>query len=328
MNEDIMTSLLLYDKGWKTAYVWEPLQWGLVPDNYAGHAKQAMRWASGLTSIALICARSDPRLRNRSIGKRLPLALGLFAYVSAAVVCTFAMFFIPAILVSGRPFIASTISQLRKLLISSALQILVTWINGLISSEAVGFRASIWPPYRHPFLAPLQSIGFLESVFAVQRNFTPSGSMLDGQPERRSRAPKSFVRRMKIFLGQFSSWLQLLVIMSSIFGAAHNIKTVLSLDISPQHRWQRFLVGIAWPSVFVHWILFIVECWKPLSYAIFRPNKSAREGYLDRDPETKVAYPSDMAKSDERVRPTQRFSIMVLVYVISVLAWSWSANFK
>ena len=323
MNEDIMTSLLTHDKGWKTVYVWEPLQWGLVPDTYAGHAKQAMRWASGLTSVALVCTRSDPRLRNLSMGGRLLSALGLWTYVGAAVTLTFAMLFIPVILIFGRPFVASRTSQLPNLLMSSALQISVTWINGLMNAEAAGFRASIWPSYRHPFLAPLQSIGLLESVFAVRRNFTPSGSMLDGQRERESRAPNSFFRRMNLFLGQFGSWLQLFVVMSSIFGATHSISIVLNLDIGPQHRLQKLLVGIAWPSVFVHWMLFIVECWKPLSYAIFPPKIHPREDLLERDPDTKVAYPSDMAKDEERISSSQSFSIMVLAYVIFILTCSW-----
>ena len=323
-----MTSLLLCDKGWKTAYVWEPLQWGLVPDSYAGHAKQAMRWAQGLTSIILVYARSDPRLRNLGVGERLRPALGLLTYISTAVALTFAMLFVPAILISGRPFIASRALQLRNLLILNALQLLVTWNYGLINAETVDFRASIWPPYRHPFLAPFQSISLLEVAFGIKRKFSTSGNMLNGQCERNSRTSCSFIRRIKFLLGHLSSWLQLLVIMSSIFGAAHYIKIVLSLDISPQHRLQRLLVGIAWPSVFVHWMLFIVECWKPLSYAIFPPKIHSREDLLERDPDTKVARPSNMAKNKERLRSSQGLSIMVLAYVTSVLACSWGVRFQ
>ena len=328
MNEDIMTSILLHDKGWKTAYVWEPLQWGLIPDTYAGQAKQATRWAQGLTSIALVCARSDPRLRNLSVGVRLRLALGFSSYIGRVVALTFSMLFIPTILVSGRPFIASRNVQSRSLLLLSALQLLVTWINGLMTAETSSFRHSIWPSYRQSFLAPLLSIGLLKWVFAVERKFAPSGSMLVGQGERESWTSCSIFRRIKVALGQSSSWLQLLVLMFSIFGAIYNVKMVLGLDISHQHRLQMFLVGIAWPSAFVHWMLFVEECWKPLSYVIFPPTIRPREALLDRDLKTKVAYPSEMAKDEERVRSPQGLSIMVLAYAISVLACSWRFQFK
>jgi cellulose synthase/poly-beta-1,6-N-acetylglucosamine synthase-like glycosyltransferase len=33
-------------KGWKTAYLPEALQYGLIPNSYYGHLKQFLRWVS------------------------------------------------------------------------------------------------------------------------------------------------------------------------------------------------------------------------------------------------------------------------------------------
>ena len=331
LNEDVMSSLLLCAKGWKIAYRWEPLQWGLAPDSYAGHVKQGRRWAKGLTAIILDLLRRS-RLSKISFGGRVQAALDLVAFIDPVVALTFAMLFLPAILISGKPVVTpETLQQLRDLVALSAFQLLVVWINGLLQAECMGFRAPIWPPYRHSFLAPFQSIALIELCLPVVRNFSPSGSMLDGQSEREAQASNSLIRRLTILLRDPGSWFQLLVITSSIFGATLCFWSTLSAqetDVSFQHRVQRLLVGAAWPPAFVHWTMLIVECWKPISYVIFPRKAPAREDLLNRDPKTRVAYPSDTAKDQNRVRPSQRFALAILVYAILILACCWGMKFE
>jgi hypothetical protein len=54
LAEDVATSTLMLGKGWKTAFVHEPLQWGTVPDSFGAHLKQRTRWVSSHLSIQLI----------------------------------------------------------------------------------------------------------------------------------------------------------------------------------------------------------------------------------------------------------------------------------
>ena len=129
-------------------------------------------------------------------------------------------------------------------------------------------------------------------------------------------------------MGDFSSWLHLLVITSTVFGVLLSVKTIVSMDMSSQHQLQRLLVRVAWPPAFVHWIMFIVECWMPISYAIFPPKVRSREALLNRNPITKVAYPSAMAKDGERLRPSQRFALVILAYAVLMLACSWGTRFE
>ncbi|KAK3356598.1 nucleotide-diphospho-sugar transferase [Lasiosphaeria hispida] len=42
--EDVCSSMLMLADGWKTAYIAEGLQYGLVPETYLGHVKQFTRW--------------------------------------------------------------------------------------------------------------------------------------------------------------------------------------------------------------------------------------------------------------------------------------------
>jgi cellulose synthase/poly-beta-1,6-N-acetylglucosamine synthase-like glycosyltransferase len=46
LTEDVHSSINMMAKGWKTAYVPEALQYGLIPDSYYAHLKQFVRWVS------------------------------------------------------------------------------------------------------------------------------------------------------------------------------------------------------------------------------------------------------------------------------------------
>ena len=326
-SEDLMTSLLLCAAGWNTAYVWEPLQWGLVPNSFTGHARQQRRWSSGFISIAIALLGS--RLSKLSVTVRIYLAFIITAHMGAEVAMTCAMLFIPAVLISGKPFVVlETPQQLRNLLMLSALQLLVTWLNGLITAESIGFRMLIWPPCRHPFMAPFKSLGVLGTILPFKQIFTPTGNMLDSERERESRDSKSFIRRIKFLSGSLTLWVEILVVALTVFGATLSVETALGMDISYQDRLQRLFVRAAWPPAFVHWTMFIVECGKPILYVIFPPELPSREALLNRDPDTKVAYPSDRAKDGERIASSQWFSLVILAYGFFLLAFSWGTQFE
>lgn len=330
ISDAMMTSLPLWEKGWKISYIWEPLQWGLVPDSYAGHAKQAKRWAKSYMAI-VSAVLPGPRTPSFSMGKRVGIILPILVLSSSMVALAFTMLFVPAILISTRPFIASISQQLGKLLTLSALQLLATWTYGFVTAEAVDFQIPIWPPYSRTFLAPLQSMSILGVFFPIKLGgrYITSGSPLHASRERESRASNSSVRRVKIAMGDRGSWFYLLVITSTIFGVTHYSRTTLSLrDAGPQYQLQTLLVGVAWPPAFVHGWLFVAECWIPLSFFIFPPQIPSREALLSRDPDTKIAYPSEMAKDQVRIRPSQGLGIMVVIYVVSMLACSWAINFQ
>ncbi len=327
LMEDVMTSLLLFAKGWKVAYVWEPLQWGLVPNNFAGRAKQATRMAKGV--ISLMPAVMDSRLADLSSGERLRTALSSVAFVGPTFALTCAMLFIPTVLVSEKPFIApKTPQQLRNLLMLSALQLLVTWLNGLITAEATSFQLPIWPSYRVPFLAPFQSIAISGLLFPFRQNFSPSGNPKDEEREREALGSKSLMKRLKFLFKDPSSWFHLLVITSMVLGTTLNLKAAFSKKVDSQHHLRQLFVGAAWPPAFVHCMMFIVQCWKPIAYVIFPLERPPRESLLDRDPKTRLAYPSAMAKDGQRIRPSQGFPLVILAYSVFVLGCSWGLRFQ
>ncbi|KAM0808146.1 putative Nucleotide-diphospho-sugar transferase [Seiridium cardinale] len=52
LTEDVLSSMMVMAKGWKTAYLAESLQYGLMPDSYLAHIKQLTRWNPGGIQMA------------------------------------------------------------------------------------------------------------------------------------------------------------------------------------------------------------------------------------------------------------------------------------
>lgn len=175
-------------------------------------------------------------------------------------------------------------------------------------------------------MGPFQAFAVLGLLFPSTQNFTPSGNMLDKQRELEARASKSHIRRLKFLLGNF--WFQFFVLALNLLGALSCVRTVLSSNISSSQQRQQLFVSAAWPTAFALWTMFIAEYWKPISYAIFPPNTQPREELLTRDPNTKVVYPSDMAKNGGQIRPSQVSSLVILAWGILILACSWGIGFE
>ena len=241
-SEDLMTSLLLRAKGWKIAYVWETLQWG-NPNNFTALARQQSRWSGGFISIAKGLLGS--RLSKLPTAYRIYLSIMMTARVMVEVAITCPMLFIPVVLISRKPFVVTeSPQQLRTLLILSALQILVMWINNLITAESIGFRMLIWPNCRYPFLAPFQTLGVLGPVLPFKRSFSPTGNMLDGQRERESRDSKSFVRRMKFLIGTVGLWVEIFIIASAAVGGTLSIRTLSGWISTTRIGYKGFSPGL------------------------------------------------------------------------------------
>ncbi|KAH6645525.1 nucleotide-diphospho-sugar transferase [Truncatella angustata] len=50
LTEDVLSSMMMMAKGWRTGYLAESLQYGLMPDCYLAHVKQLTRWVCTLAS--------------------------------------------------------------------------------------------------------------------------------------------------------------------------------------------------------------------------------------------------------------------------------------
>lgn len=74
VTEDILTSILIHSKGWKSVYVDEPLAFGLAPANITQYFIQRQRWAKGAFQIF--------RKKNPLFVKGLSVAQRMFYFSS------------------------------------------------------------------------------------------------------------------------------------------------------------------------------------------------------------------------------------------------------
>uniref|UniRef100_UPI000AC5A9DB glycosyltransferase family 2 protein n=1 Tax=Demequina maris TaxID=1638982 RepID=UPI000AC5A9DB len=69
-SEDVWTSLLLHERGWRTVFIPEVLAIGDAPDTVEAYAKQQLRWATGGFEIMLTHNPLSPR-RNLTADQRI-----------------------------------------------------------------------------------------------------------------------------------------------------------------------------------------------------------------------------------------------------------------
>lgn len=324
IQEDVATSALLHAKGWEVAYVWEPLQWGLVPNTFVDHVKQWNRWTSGLlSSISLV---KDPRLAHLGTGDRLAHAVPALALTSPVFTLTCSPLLVIAILVSGRPFVHwNSPQQLHHILLISTLQLLTTWISGFLASMIIDRTTPFWPSHRHLYLAPYKFMAILGLALPAGSNFTSTGGSKDGNREVEARVSGSRIRMLKTVICNYGAWSHLSVILCLLWAIGASLRmSSFAAELNNQTLVERTLARLAWPQVFVLWTALIAQGWKPLSYAVFAAwDGHSRQNFLDQSSLSSARYPSWEGKSRRRLRSSQKFSYVVLLYGLWMLMLSF-----
>ena len=62
-SEDVWTSLMLHERGWRSVYIPDELAVGDAPDTIEGFTKQQQRWATGGFEILMTHNPLSPRRR-------------------------------------------------------------------------------------------------------------------------------------------------------------------------------------------------------------------------------------------------------------------------
>ncbi|KAG8415795.1 hypothetical protein J3459_014050 [Metarhizium acridum] len=266
LAEDVATSTLMLGKGWKTAFIHEPLQFGTVPEDFGSHLKQRTRWAIGTVDTAFklkFCLWGE-KIRQMTFAQRF--SGFLYAMLSLyTILVSISLFAIPIILVMGKPLgRLPTEEQLRWLIracfattISNRLCEFVLFIpagyhTGQRGSRYQPLDVALHCPVPHSFLHAAQWLG------GQVQAFKPTGSLSSALNERDPALKKNMFRRV---------W----TILINYMGIFH--------------------------LVFVYFTLVGVVL---TSYRCFVRTDSThcpeREQLLDRDPKTMVAHPTPKSK--------------------------------
>jgi hypothetical protein len=181
--EDICSSMLMIAEGWKTTYIPEGLQYGLVPETYAAHVKQFTRWVSLSTTCResrRMTAYEDGKyiggcqmaLRFKgylfnSVTKHMPLSvrlvgasMGLDVHIkpqltAISYIITPFMFWTGTYLVYWHDM-----EEMRLLLRIHCGIVLSRWLHECHTAVMAGYRASVMDVCTLRFMTPCASLRF------------------------------------------------------------------------------------------------------------------------------------------------------------------------
>lgn len=165
-SEDVWTSLLLHERGWKSLFVPQALAVGDAPETIEAYSKQQLRWATGGFEILLTHNPLSWR-RRLNLDQKLMYFVTATHYLSG--IATGVLLFVPAleIFFDLRP-IAVAVSPLEWALYYSGFYILQILLSALILGtfrpEVLLLSAASFPIYIKAFRNALYGIDVKWSV--------------------------------------------------------------------------------------------------------------------------------------------------------------------
>lgn len=302
LAEDVATSTLMLGKGWKTAYVHEPLQFGTVPEDYHGHLKQRTRWAIGTVDTAFklnFCLWGDS-VRHMTTAQRF--SGFLYATLSLyTILLTASLFAIPIILVWGKPLVAfANYEQLRWLIracfaatISNRLCEFALFIPAGYHTGQRGSRYQLW---MSPYIALCIIRAFLlpKWLGGQAQAFSPTGSLHSALNERDPKLRKNMFHRMWSILFNYMAIFHFTFVYFTLVAVVLTSYRCFFWESTANKIIMCLITHAFWPPLT---FLFICSSlWTPVSYAIDPPTMPDRDELLKRDPKTGVAHPTLSSK--------------------------------
>ncbi|RDW85324.1 hypothetical protein BP6252_02914 [Coleophoma cylindrospora] len=303
LAEDVATSTLMLGKGWKTAYIHEPLQFGTIPEDYGGHLKQRTRWAIGTvqTAIKLKFCLWGSSVRKMTLAQRfsgfLYATLSLFT-----ILVTVSLFAIPVVLLWGKPLIAyANETQLRWLIRSAFAATISSRICELILCIPAGyhvgqrdFRYQLWIS---PYLAVSVVRAFLlpKWLGGDVVAFKPTGSLGSALNERDPKRKKNLLHRLWAILFNYLAIFHFSYVYLTLVAVVLTSYRCFYENSGSKAIFLSLITHAFWPPLT---FLFICSSlWTPVSYAIDPPTMPDREELLERDTKTGVAHPTAESKN-------------------------------
>ena len=189
LQDDITTSLFLSCAGWRTLCIHDSLQWGLVPDSFAGWVKQRQRWTMGMLGVTnFVYSR---RARDLPVMVRIKSALWGIVDAYEAVAFTVALVMFLILVTTLRPLLPP--NHLSMLLYLATADFLLHGVSDYLVSSILSFRVSLLGRLSVIWLAPYK-LSIILKVFILPPilgkplpKFSPGGIPETGESERTAR---------------------------------------------------------------------------------------------------------------------------------------------
>ncbi|KXJ86555.1 glycosyltransferase family 2 protein [Microdochium bolleyi] len=300
--EDVATSNLFIGKGWVTAYVHEPLQFGTVPDDFSSHLKQRTRWAIGTVENAMnvnFYLWGDKIKRMTAPARISSFLIGILSFYP--IIFCISLFSIPVILIMGQPLILFANDEQFRWLLRAAFATVISrrimeFIIYIPAGYHTGQRFARYQIWMAPYLALCLIRAFIlpKWLGGASTAFKPTGSLGSAINERDAEQRKGMLHRLFAIMIQCQALFHLLFVYFVLAGVCIttykcfivevNLKDILTCMIT--HAW--------WPPL--TWVFLASSIWTPIAYAINPPSVPDREELLNRDPKTGIAHPRNVTK--------------------------------
>ncbi|KAG4429426.1 hypothetical protein IFR05_015089 [Cadophora sp. M221] len=303
LAEDVCTSTMLLGAGWKTAYIHEPLQFGTVPETFAGHVKQRTRWTIGSiqTSVKLNFGLFGPLVTKMTFLQRL----SGFVYTITtffSIFHTMALFTMPLVLISGGRLVAyATNYQLRWLIRMCFVALISNRVNEWAMYLPAGYRLGQRDSGAVMWMAPYHALTIIRSFILPTwlggkvAAFTATGGLKSELNERDPHRRAPLGRRLKVILFGNKVFMHLIYLLFCFAAVAKSTANgVMSNKGSASGTLVYMLTHACWPPM--AWLIALNAAWAPIHYAIWPPSMPDREHLLARDEITGVAHPTAAAK--------------------------------
>jgi hypothetical protein len=300
--EDVATSNLFIGKGWITAYVHEPLQFGTVPEDFSSHLKQRTRWVIGTVQNAMdvnFYLFGDKIKRMSTRVRMSSFLIGILSFYP--LLFTFALFSIPIVLIMGRPLIVFTSEMQFRWLLRVAFATvfsrrIMEFILYIPSGYHTGQRYARFQIWMAPYLALSLFRAFLlpKWLGGASTAFKPTGSLDSALNERDAATRKGMVPRLMAILIQCQAIFHLLFVYFVITGVVIVTYKCFIIERGTYNILKCLITHAWWPPL--TWVFLTSSTWTPISYAISPPTVPDREELLNRDADTGIAHPREITK--------------------------------
>ncbi|KAL0938148.1 Cellulose synthase 2 [Colletotrichum truncatum] len=305
LTEDITSSMMAMAEGWKTTYVPEALQWGLVPDTYAAHIKQIVRWYIGGCQMAIKFGFFLLPSRTKSQTPRQVLigfSQGLSVHLRTQM-ATLSLILAAVVSMTNADLVYwRDLAEMRMLLRIHCGIVVFRWLHDVHQAVLSGYRAAIWESAQYFYQAPYATVAWFRS-FILPRSlggktttFTPTGSIGNVYHERDPDRRAPLLKRLQHIIIGCGAWVHLLIVVLFGTGAYMRCSRVFrehSLVVHDEHGFEilcvRLLRKVAWPT---HpWVPTALACFTPIKYALYPPQIPERHKLLGKRGRNGARYP-------------------------------------
>ncbi|KAI1415824.1 glycosyltransferase family 2 protein [Hypoxylon sp. FL1857] len=309
VTEDVYSSMMMLSKGWKSAYLAESLQFGLVPSSYLGHIKQQTRWNIGGIQLGLNFGfyLSNSHTGRLNFKQRL---CGFWSLTSAYrhILDIVELFIMPTFLF-GHSQPHHKLETLNRFARVSCIASLTHWLHDCGRGWIIGYRTALRESGLQLYMAPYYVISITRSFVlprglgGTEPGFKATGSIADSMDERCASRRAPLRRRIKHTVFGCGVWVHVLLIIYYMSYILSHMRRIV-LQAATTHASQQgriesqsmLWMEIAWLAPRL--LKVLATCLTPLRYMCFPPNDPARDELLGkREEKTGARYPKDSARS-------------------------------